>query len=73
MVRIDEVNYLQFTAPVSPGSSGGPVVDDLAQVVGIVNMQISEAQNLNFAVLVYHLENLITGRTRKVTLDNNTR
>jgi S1-C subfamily serine protease len=43
-------NIIQHTAPLNPGSSGGPLVDSRAHVVGINTAIIAMAQGIGFAV-----------------------
>jgi transcriptional regulator with XRE-family HTH domain len=42
--------YIQTTAPISHGNSGGPLVDANGEVVGIVCAFLAEGQNLNLAI-----------------------
>jgi putative serine protease PepD len=47
-------DYLQFTAAISPGNSGGPVVDASGRVVGIATAKViaDGADSLGFAIPV---------------------
>jgi S1-C subfamily serine protease len=42
--------WIQTTAPISPGNSGGPLVNRDGQVVAMNTMQLAIGQNLNFAI-----------------------
>ena len=51
---------MQITAPISPGSSGGPVLDRYGQVVAVVVATWKDAQNINFAVPAKHIQDLLS-------------
>lgn len=44
------VNYIQVTAPVSSGNSGGPLLNMYGEVIGVATFQYRQGQNLNFCV-----------------------
>ncbi len=48
--KIDSVNMIQFTAPISHGSSGGAVLNMQGEVIGISTAGFDEGQNINLAV-----------------------
>jgi tetratricopeptide (TPR) repeat protein len=52
---------IQITAPISPGSSGSPVVNMRGQVIGLATLQITGGQSINFAIPSERISQLQTG------------
>ncbi len=59
--ELEDENLIQITSPISPGSSGGPVVNKKGEVIGIAVSSLKDGQNLNFAVPSSYLALLLAG------------
>ncbi len=44
------VRFVQTSAPISPGSSGGGLFDEHGNLLGITTFKVGDAENLNFAI-----------------------
>ena len=54
----DGFELYQITAPLSPGNSGGPVLNSKGEVIGVATATLAGGQNLNFAVPIAALATL---------------
>jgi len=52
-------SIIQMTAPISSGSSGGPVLNASGRVIGVTRSTIREGQQLNFAVPIRYALGLL--------------
>ncbi len=64
--EVDGENLIQITAPISGGSSGGPVVNQKGEVIGVASASFRERQNLNFAVPSSYLA-ILLANSKNVT------
>jgi S1-C subfamily serine protease len=48
--QMDGFAQYQISCPISAGNSGGPVLNERGQVIGIVSWTKSDAQNVSFAI-----------------------
>nr|MBA4365409.1 hypothetical protein [Coprothermobacter sp.] len=55
--------YLQTTAPISHGSSGGALFNMMGEVIGITSAGMEEGANLGFAIPINEVKSLATDRT----------
>jgi serine protease Do len=59
----DQLIVLQISAPIAPGSSGGPILDEHGDVVGVATAFSKEGQNLGFGMPARYVEDLIAKPT----------
>jgi S1-C subfamily serine protease len=57
--QVGQDKLLQITAPISPGSSGGPVLNEKGEVIGVSVATFRGGQNLNFAIPSNYLKTLL--------------
>ena len=61
-----KMSVFQITAPLSPGSSGGVLVNANSQAVGVTFAQLTAGQNLNFAIPSKYVKTLLSAATGDV-------
>jgi hypothetical protein len=71
--RIQGRTLVQISAPISHGSSGGPVLNMRGEVIGVSVSVLSEGQNLNFAVPATELLALSQARPEHIAFTGNLR
>ncbi|HHT16936.1 MAG TPA: trypsin-like serine protease [Papillibacter sp.] len=49
-VEVNGQEHIQFSAPISVGNGGGPLINSRGEMVGLTSLMMSGGQNLNFAV-----------------------
>lgn len=51
----------QTTTPVSPGSSGGPLINERGEVIGVLSLTWTEpgSQNINFAIPINYVRGML--------------
>jgi S1-C subfamily serine protease len=63
-------DIIQFSAPITGGNSGSPLLDENGVVLGVVGSTLEQAQNINFAVFIQYVKKLLDSycdqRGRKV-------
>jgi tetratricopeptide (TPR) repeat protein len=64
------VPCIQTSAAISPGSSGGPLLNDRGEVLGVIKMYASAGQELNFAINAIEVQYLVTHPTPVRPLDS---
>jgi len=47
---VDGVRYYQVSCPISPGDSGGPVLNDRGQAIAVMSWRKADAENVSFAI-----------------------
>ncbi len=57
---LESGKLIQITAPISSGSSGGPVLNQKGEAIGVSVLSVRDGQNLNFAIPSNYLKNLLT-------------
>ena len=62
---LDGRELVQITAPISPGSSGGAVLDDAGAVFAISTMHLKGGQQLNFAVPVRYAMGFLSSQPKE--------
>lgn len=77
----DDTRFLQISAPVQPGNSGGPLLDESGNVIGVVTSKLNALrtiaatgdvpQNVNFAIRASALTAFL--ESRRITGGNETK
>lgn len=63
----DNMSYIQTTASISSGSSGGALINEYGYVIGITSASYMDGQNLNLAIPISYIKNFSQTTTKTLT------
>lgn len=74
----NDTRFIQVSAPVNPGNSGGALLDMYGDLVGLVTSTLKpisdrSPQNINFAINTYVIENFLTNNHIQASTSNRNR
>ena len=69
---VEGVSHIQHDASITNGNSGGSLINEYGEVIGINSWGMTDSQNLNFAVFVGELDNLEYKTTTLIKMYNET-
>ncbi|MBR8831312.1 MAG: hypothetical protein N5P05_001498 [Chroococcopsis gigantea SAG 12.99] len=64
------INLIQTDVSLNPGSSGGPIINERGEVIGVANLIVTGGQGLGFAIALQHIF-AFTARTRVSVIKSN--
>jgi S1-C subfamily serine protease len=70
---VGDYRFLQITAPISPGSSGGPVLNERGEAIGVATATYRGGQNLNFALPAEYVRELLSSPLSNIPLEDGPR
>jgi hypothetical protein len=65
----DGFKVLQTDAAVNPGNSGGPLVNNRGQVIGVVSFKLRSAEGLNFAAPISYVRTMLNNLHEPISLE----
>lgn len=74
----DDVRYLQLTAPIQPGNSGGPLFNESGNIVGLTTSKLNgdavnaPIENVNYAIKSVYVLNIINMIPSNNAINNST-
>jgi len=60
------ISALQLQTAISPGNSGGPVLDDAGNIIGLISFFMKDAQNVDYAVAPNEILGFLNRRDSKI-------
>ena len=70
-----DITVYQISVPIQPGNSGGPLFDSKGNLVGITSSALNKdyfnSENVNYAIKISYLKNLIDVMPERILLPNN--
>src|SRR4029434_4994472 len=63
---------IKTDAAISPGNSGGPLLDRTGRVIGVIKSGYSGRNGLSFAVAIEHARTVLEGKTATLSTASST-